>query len=119
MRGVLEIRLSDLFRATLPDECGNDGYLGIAPDGSRYHVVVPVDRKISRGLKFWINPADGTPFGGYKDWHYFRCLTYGASPLEPEKDLTERRERARQNGRLVQKWAQSAGLPIRIREDME
>ena len=36
--------------------------LGFAPDGSSYHVVVPVDARIARGLKAGNRPADGTPF---------------------------------------------------------
>jgi hypothetical protein len=60
---VFHITLSDLFRATMADDCGNEGFIGISPNGSQYHVVVPVGRQIARGLKFWIQPDDGTPFG--------------------------------------------------------
>ena len=38
----LSISLSDIYRATLAEDCGNEGYIGITPDGSSYHVVVPV-----------------------------------------------------------------------------
>ena len=72
----LLIDFNDIFRATLDEDCGNEGYIGIAPDGGRYHVVVPVDRQIARGIKAGNRPQDGTPFGGYKDWRYFGCPGY-------------------------------------------
>lgn len=109
---VLDIKLSDLFRATLADSCGNEGFIGIAPDGSRYHVVVPVDRQIARGLKFWVKPDDGTPFGGYKGWHYFGCLTYEFH----ENNGVERGvrlEKARENGALIRSWGKGMGFKIR------
>ena len=31
MKPVLDIKLSDLFRATMADDCGNEGFIGIAP----------------------------------------------------------------------------------------
>lgn len=118
VKPVLEIRLSDLFRATLASDCGNEGYIGIAPDGSRYHVVVPVDRQISRGLKFWIRPDDGTPFGGYKDWHYFCCLTYEV-PERKDAEQEVQLHCARENGWLIQKWAKALGLEITVIDDMK
>ncbi len=60
---ILDMKLTDLFRAAMANHCGNEGFIGIAPDGSRYHVVVPVDRQIARGLKFWIAPDDGHLLG--------------------------------------------------------
>ena len=48
-KGALKIRLSDVFRATLAEESGNLGFVGLAPDGAAYHVVVPVDIQIARG----------------------------------------------------------------------
>ena len=45
MNSKLNIRLSDIWRATLENDCGNEGYIGISPDGTQYHVVVPVDRQ--------------------------------------------------------------------------
>ncbi len=111
----VQIRLSDLIRATLPDESGNEGYIGISPDGSAYHVVAPVDRHIARGLKFWERPTDGTPFGGYRGWHYFLCLTYPShSSQGPDKHI----ETARENGCLLQKWALSQGIEMELLDDL-
>jgi len=97
--------------------CGNEGYIGIAPDGSQYHVVVPVDRQIARGLKFWFPPDDGTPFGGYKDWHYFACLPYVTSE-EQSCEREAQLEKARENGWLLQRWGDTMGLDIKIIEDI-
>lgn len=113
---MLKIRLSDIFRTTLSDDCGNEGFIGIAPDGSRYHVVVPVDRQIARGLKFWIQPEDGTPFGGYKGWYYFSCMTYEKKERGKERNI--RLETARENGWLIQKWASGVGIEVEITEDI-
>lgn len=118
MKSVLHIKLSDLFRATMADDCGNEGFIGIAPNGSQYHVVVPVDRQIARGLKFWIKPDDGTPFGGYKGWHYFCCLTYVAQQSQ-EAEREAHLEKARENGWLIQKWGEGLGLKIRLIDNME
>ncbi len=115
-KNILKIRLSDLFRATLSDDCGNEGFIGIAPDGSNYHVVVPVDRQIARGLKFWIHPEDGTPFGGYKDWQYFCCLTY--TKTEDQREYDQRLKQAKENGWLIQNWGRSHGFNIEILDDM-
>lgn len=114
---VLQIRLSDLFRATMAEGCGNEGYIGIAPDGSQYHVVVPVDRQIARGLKAWIQPDDGTPFGGYKGWRYFCCLTHVAHVNNAE-ERKARLAAATENGWLLRQWGQTNGLEIEIIEDM-
>jgi len=114
---VLQIKLSDLFRATMAEGCGNEGYIGIAADGSQYHVVVPVDRQIARGLKAWIRTDDGTPFGGYKGWYYFACVPYVTS----EQESCEREsqlEKPRENGWLIQKWGESTRLDIKIIEDI-
>ena len=95
MKPVLDIKLSDLFRATMADDCGNEGFIGIAPDGSQYHVVVPVDRQIARGLMFWVPPDDGTPFGGYKGWHYFCVVSYIGHGWHGDHVWSERRESVR------------------------
>lgn len=118
VKAVLAIKLSDLFRATMPDDCGNEGFIGIAADGAQYHVVVPVDRQIARGLKFWVHPEDGTPFGGYKNWNYFCCLTY-ETQKSPDAERNVRLEKARENGWLIQKWVKGMGLDIEIVDDME
>ena len=75
-RQSLKVQRSDILRATLPALSGNTGYLGFAPDGSAYHVVVPVDEQIARGIKAGNRPGDGTPFGGYREWSYFQCRPY-------------------------------------------
>ena len=117
MKPVLSLRLSDLWRATLADECGNEGFIGIAPDGSEYHVVVPVDRQIARGLRFDVPPEDGTPFGGYRGWHYFCCLTYPDRSQHPDDERHARLERAWENAWLIQKWGQGLGIEIELVED--
>ena len=114
---MLEIKISDLFRATLSDDCGNEGFIGIAPDGSSYHVVVPVDRQIARGLMAWAQPDDGTPFGGYEGWHYFCCLTYSQEG-PGETGRNGRMEKARENGWLLKQWGKGIGMDLRIVEDM-
>jgi len=111
----VQIRLSDLIRATLPEESGNEGYIGISPDGSAYHVVAPVDRLIARGLKFWERPDDGTPFGGYRGWRYFLCLTY---PPPSGKGPDRHIETARENGYLLQKWALAQDIEMEFIDDL-
>ena len=103
---VLKIKQSDLFRATLADNCGNIGYIGLAPGGTDYHVVVPVDLQLARGVKAGNRPEDGTPFGGYRNWKYFECPPYRAG---------ERAARERQiitTARLLKSWALSQGIEI-------
>lgn len=117
MKRTLEIRFTDLVRATLPDDCGNEGYVGVSPDGSKYHVVVPVDRQIARGLKFYDPPKDGTPFGGYKGWLYLRCLTYSSDPLDEKVDMERCLDQARENGRRIRAWAAKLGIGIEIKEE--
>lgn len=103
---VLSVKRSDVLRATLADDCGNVGFLGIAPDGSGYHVVVPVDYQIARGVKAGLLPDDGTPFGGYHGWNYFECLPYSSDRPDARKEQTEI------NVRLLQAWAVGHGLEL-------
>ena len=103
-RGPLPVRRRDLLRATLPEGCGNVGFLGFAPDGSSYHVVVPVDARIARGLRAGNRPADGTPFGGYRGWHYFRC-----PPFSPG-EASARARRAARSAEELDLWAERRGL---------
>jgi hypothetical protein len=117
MKQALEIKLSDVARATMPEESGNEGFVGIAPDGSEYHVVAPVDRQIARGLRFWIPPDDGTPFGGYKDWRYFCCLTYDVPQGHP-RELEAHLEKTRENAWLIQQWEKGLGFEIRVIDDL-
>jgi hypothetical protein len=73
---MLCIKVRDVRRATLPRRSGNEGWIGLSPSGDRYHVVVPVDAQIAKGVMACNWPADGTPFGGYTGWLYFRCEPY-------------------------------------------
>ncbi len=72
----LRIDFQDILRATLPLRSGNEGWIGVSPSGNEYHVVVPVDVQIARGVMAGNPPQDGTPFGGYTNWIYFRCPPY-------------------------------------------
>ena len=112
----LLIDLNDIFRATLDEDCGNEGYIGIAPDGSRYHVVVPVDRQIARGIKAGNRPQDGTPFGGYKDWHYFCCPGYKGPGRPDETEIRKvRRKQSEINAQLLKAWAAGMQIGVEIR----
>jgi hypothetical protein len=104
------VRRRDLLRATLPEGCGNVGYLGFAPDGSSYHVVVPVDARIARGLRADQRPTDGTPFGGYRGWHYFRC------PSFPPGEEGARARRAAESEAELGDWAARRGLTLELEE---
>lgn len=115
----LMIKVSDLFRATLSNGCGNEGFIGVSGDGTRYHVVVPVDRQIARGLQAWVRPEDGTPFGGYDGWAYFPCLPYEGLPESPQEDRRARMEKARENGMLIRMMGEARGFAIRVLEDMD
>ena len=76
---MLRIDFTDIVRATLPIRSGNEGWIGVSPKGDQYHIVVPVDRQIARGVMACNRPTDGTPFGGYSGWLYFPC-----EPFEDE-----------------------------------
>jgi hypothetical protein len=114
----LTIRLSDILRATMAEESGNEGYIGISPDGSSYHVVVPVDRLLARGLRFWERPTDGTPFGGYSNWRYFPCLTYRCDPACPDEERI-RLETARSTATVLRNILEAQNIELRITEDLE
>lgn len=107
---TLRIRRTDIYRATLPADCGNTGYLGFAPDGSAYHVVVPVDEQIARGIKAGNRPDDGTPFGGYREWHYFQCR-----PYETERSGA-RDTQAGANAAVLIAWAAERNIVVEIGE---
>lgn len=103
---TLLVDFNDILRATLDDQCGNEGYIGISPDGQQYHVVVPVDLQIARGIKAGNCPVDGTPFGGYKDWHYFGCLVFPLpEKVDPGKIQALRIAQAKANALLLKAWA--------------
>ncbi|MFH1091080.1 MAG: hypothetical protein V1742_05865 [Pseudomonadota bacterium] len=107
---MLEVKARDIFRATQPFESGNSGFLGFAPDGSAYHVVVPVDAQIARGVKAGNRPEDGTPFGGYRGWLYFECLPFLENPG------LDRGTQTKKNAERLLAWAAEHGLELRIVE---
>jgi hypothetical protein len=98
---MLGIKKSDVRRATLPLGSGNEGWLGFSPDGNRYHVVVPVDVQIARGVMACNRPNDGTPFGGYTGWLYIRCEPY---PDDPGMEAQAREAQVRKNGENMLRW---------------
>lgn len=112
---ALVIDFNDILRATLDDACGNEGYIGISPNGDRYHVVVPVDRQIARGIKAGNRPLDGTPFGGYKGWRYFCCGTFPLpEPYALEKVQVCRIKQAEENALILKSWAAGLKLAVEI-----
>ena len=112
---VLLIDFKDIIRATLDEDCGNEGFIGIAPDGGRYHVVVPVDRQIARGVKAGNRPQDGTPFGGYKDWHYFCCPGYKRPAGHHETEIQKIRiKQAGNNAQHLKAWAAGRQIAVKI-----
>lgn len=111
---ILEIDFNDLIRATLDENSGNAGYIGLSPDGNRYHVVVPVDLQIARGIKAGNQVLDGAPFGGYKNWHYFYCSGYTRPSRYDETELNKiRQKQAAANAQRLIHWA--AGLNIEVK----
>lgn len=72
----MRIKLNDIYRATLATHTGNEGWVGVEPHGRTYHVIVPVDTQIAKGVMACNRPTDGTPFGGYSNWIYMRCQPY-------------------------------------------
>jgi hypothetical protein len=110
---ALPIDVNDLVRATLDESSGNVGYIGLSPDGSRYHVVVPVDGQIARGIKAGNQVLEGAPFGGYKNWHYFYCPGYCSPSRYDEKKINEvRRTKAFANGQALIAWAVEWGIEV-------
>lgn len=104
---MLRIRYTDLFRATLPIASGNEGWIGISPKGEEYHVVVPVDVQIARGVMACNPPTDGTPFGGYSGWLYFPCPTYEYEGESAGDERILRARRARQTAKELIVWLAS------------
>ena len=112
---ALPINFDELIRATLDDSSGNVGYIGLSPDGSRYHVVVPVDGQIARGIKAGNQVPEGVPFGGYKNWHYFNCSGYCRPSRYDEKEITEVRKRqAKANAQSLIAWAAERDIEVKI-----
>lgn len=82
---MITLKIEDVRRATLPLGSGNEGWIGVSPAGDHYHTVVPVDAQIAKGVMACNRPTDGTPFGGYSGWLYFRCEPYfDEGPYERE-----------------------------------
>ena len=103
---VLTVKRRDILRATLADDCGNVGFIGVSPEGANYHVVVPVDYQLARSVKAGLLPDDGTPFGGYRGWNYFECLPF--SPGRPDA----RDNQTDINSRMLETWAAHLGLEL-------
>lgn len=117
---TLSIDFNDILRATLDEDCGNEGYIGFSPDGHSYHVVVPVDRQIARGIKAGNRPLDETPFGGYKDWRYFCCLGYTRPAKYDEGKIQKvRLDQARTNAQLLKLWSKQINLSVEIKNGLE
>jgi hypothetical protein len=117
---TLSIDFNDIFRATLDEDCGNEGYIGFSPNGLSYHVVVPVDRQIARGIKAANRPLDETPFGGYKGWRYFCCLGYTRPAKYDEGKIQKvRLEQAQANAQTLIAWAKQINLPVEIKNGLE
>jgi hypothetical protein len=93
---MLRISFHDILRATLPRRSGNEGWIGVSPLGDEYHVVTPVDTQIARGVMACNRPTDGTPFGGYSGWLYFRCPPYDETTSGTDGDADLRTKAARQ-----------------------
>lgn len=97
---MLRIKFRDILRATLRSDCGNEGWIGISPRGDAYHIVVPVDRQIAKGVMACNRPTDGTPFGGYYGWLYFPCSTY-ASWVDSADEASVKQLRAQQTAQEI------------------
>jgi hypothetical protein len=111
---MLSIKFEDLLRATLPERSGNVGWIGVSPRGDIYHVVVPVDTQIARGVMAGNCPTDGTPFGGYTNWLYFRCPPYE----DTGRDVLELRyEQAGKTAVELIRWLSSRGVEASVEPD--
>jgi len=111
---MLMISFQDLCRATLPFRSGNEGWIGFSPEGSSYHVVVPVDVQIARGVMACNRPTDGTPFGGYAGWLYFRCVQYDDSAARPSDEDRLRIDQARETADQLVEWLASCGVAAEV-----
>jgi len=112
----MEIKLSDIYRATLSSKSGNEGWIGLEPSGKTYHVIVPVDPQIARGVMACNRPNDGTPFGGYTGWVYFRC-----EPFDADDDASEQEQRkimAKRNMTRLVEFASTFGITSILVEDI-
>ena len=108
---MLVIKLEDVQRATLPSRSGNEGWIGVSPAGDAYHVVVPVDVQIARGVMACNRPTDGTPFGGYASWLYFRCAPYEDEGVAEQE---ARDIQVRRNSLELLSWLNSYGIKAKL-----
>jgi hypothetical protein len=104
---MLQIKITDIGRATLPSRSGNEGWIGVSPRGDDYHVVVPVDVQIAKGVMACNRPTDGTPFGGYTGWLYFRCPPYSD---EGEDESILWKEQISNTSEQLVRWLSSCGI---------
>jgi len=118
---MLLIRIEDILRATLPSGSGNEGWIGVSPVGDAYHVVVPVDVQLARGVMACNRPTDGTPFGGYSSWLYFKCEPYedrqagNLSHLEEEPEQEVRNRQVRKNAADLINWLALYGIEAQLK----
>lgn len=110
---MLAIKFQDIVRATLAEHCGNRGWIGVSPKGDEYHVVVPVDAQIARGVMACNRPTDGTPFGGYSGWLYLMCEPYDAYESD-RPEMNVRNSKASENARTLVKWLASYDVPAEV-----
>ena len=108
--------MSDIYRATLPSRSGNEGWIGLEPSGKTYHVIVPVDPQIARGVMACNRPTDGTPFGGYMGWLYFRCEPFNVDDEQAEEQ--KRKLAAKENAFDLVEFASGHGIQISVIEDL-
>jgi hypothetical protein len=113
---MLLIKVEDIRRATLPGRSGNEGWIGVSPSGDAYHVVAPVDVQLARGVMACNRPTDGTPFGGYARWLYFRCEPY-EDESAPEKEARDKQ--ARKNGADLINWLTLYGIEAQLKSTGE
>ncbi len=108
---MLQIKIQDIQRATLPSSSGNEGWIGVSPSGDAYHIVVHVDVQLARGVMACNRPNDGTPFGGYASWLYFRCAPYEPGPLS---ELDARNIQVHRTSVELIGWLASHGIAAQI-----
>ncbi len=109
---MLLIRIEDIRRATLPSRSGNEGWIGVSPTGDAYHVVTPVDVQLARGVMACNRPTDGTPFGGYSSWLYFRCEPYEDEEA-PEQEACDRQ--VHKNATDLFNWLALYGIEAQLK----
>lgn len=77
---------------------------------------MPFDPQISKGVMACNLPTDGTPFGGYTGWVYFRC-----QPFKVDYETSEEQERwtqARRNSAELIEFASGYGITVTVIEDI-